>query len=264
MQIPLDRLEPNPYRLRASIDEEDLEELSESLRQHGVMQPITVRPLEGERYQIIAGERRWRAAHRAGMTSVPCIARDCDDKELLAMALAENLQRADLNPIEAARGYQKLMTEFGLTQEEAAAVVGKSRSAVANTLRLLQLPEDIQEFIAADRLSEGHGRALLALLDDVDQLRALAAQTVAKGYTVRELEAKVRAAKGRAVRKRAVRVSAENSLELEEIKRRLQTALATAVRIKPRGKGGVVEIEYYSDEDLTRLVEQITGAEGLA
>jgi len=262
MQIPVGRLEPNPYRLRASFSEEELEELAASLRQHGVMQPLTVRPTGPDTYQIIAGERRWRAAQRAGMATVPCIARDCTDQELLAMALAENLQRADLNPIEAAKGYQRLMTEFGLTQEEAAAVVGKSRSAVANTLRLLQLPEDIQEFIAADKLTEGHGRALLALLDDVDQLRALAAQTVAKGYSVRELEAKARAARGRAVRKRTAAVALEHSPELEDVRRRLQTALATAVRIKPRGKGGVVEIEYYDDDDLTRLVEQIAGPGG--
>lgn len=259
MQIPVDRLEPNPYRLRASFSEEELEELAASLRQHGMMQPLTVRPAGGDTYQIIAGERRWRAAQRAGMSTVPCIARDCSDQELLAMALAENLQRTDLNPIEAARGYQRLMTEFGLTQEEAAALVGKSRSAVANTLRLLQLPEDIQEFIAADKLSEGHGRALLSLLDEVDQLRALAAQTVAKGYSVRELEAKARAARGRAVRRRTAAPMMDHAPELEHVRQRLQSALATAVRIKPRSKGGVVEIEYYSDEDLTRLVEQIAG-----
>lgn len=261
LQIPLSQLDPNPFQPRGTIVQEELEDLASSLRQHGVMQPLAVRALPGGRYQIIAGERRWRAAELAGLEAVPCIAREATDQDLLAMALAENLQRSDLNAIESARGYQRLMAEFGLTQEEVALVVGKSRPAVANTLRLLQLPEEVQDLVATDRLSEGHGRALLALIDDLDQLLALAERATGEGLSVREVEAATRAAKGKAsparTAKQATGDAEADQVELEDLRQRLQTALATAVRLRAKGEKGTIVIEYYDADDLARIAEQI-------
>jgi ParB family chromosome partitioning protein len=238
--------------------QEQLEELAASVRQHGVVQPLVVRALAGGRYQIVTGERRWRAAELAGLETVPCIGRDATEQEMLAVALAENLQRADLNPIDCAHGYQRLIADFGLTQEEVAAVVGKSRPAVANTLRLLQLPEEVQHLVASERLSEGHGRALLALLDDTDQLLGLAREAVERGYSVREMEARTRSARRSPPAPRRARARPQDdSVELEDIRQRLQSALATAVRLRARGKGGVIEVEYYDADDLARIVEQI-------
>lgn len=256
----MDQLDPNPFQPRAELDEEGLRDLAASIAAHGVMQPVLVRPLPTGRYQLIAGERRWRAARLAGLQAVPCMARDAGDEELLAMALVENIQREDLNPVEAARGYRRLIDEFGLTQEQVADLVGKSRVAVANTLRLLQLPQPILTMIEDGRLTEGHGRCLLGLCDDTDALYRMAAETADEGYSVRELERRVRTHAGSAPRgTRRGRVPAlADDPEMEALRERLQTVLATAVKLRAKGLGGVIEIEYYDVEDLSRIVEQIS------
>ncbi len=261
LQVAVDQVDPNPYQPRAEMDEESLRDLATSIAAHGVMQPILVRPLATGRYQLIAGERRWRAARLAGLASVPCIARDADDNELLAMALVENIQRENLNPVESARGYRRLIDEFGLTQEQVADLVGKSRVAVANTLRLLQLPQPILLMIEEGRLTEGHGRCLLGVCDDTDALSRLAAEAVEGGHSVRELERRVRTYTDGAPRraKRAPRTPAlpVNDPEMETLREDLQTTLGTAVRLRGRGPGGVIEIEYYDSEDLARIIDLV-------
>ncbi|MBC7288922.1 MAG: ParB/RepB/Spo0J family partition protein, partial [Armatimonadetes bacterium] len=236
-----------------------LEELAQSIRSIGVLQPIVVRPLGGGRYQIIAGERRWRAARRAGLTAVPCLVRDMDDREALAAAMVENLQREDLNPIEAARGYRMLQEKFGLTQEQLAEIVGKSRVSVTNTLRLLNLPPEVQAMLLDGRLTEGHGRALLGLSETPTVLKALAKQAAEQGWSVRELEAKVRdVTTPKQAMKHRPPHSADPRPELEQIREELQQALGTLVRIKTRrGDSGVIEIDFYGADDLARIADII-------
>ena len=262
MEIPIEALEPNPYQPRGAIDAEQVEELAASIKAHGVLQPLLAREIEPRRFQIIAGERRWRAAQAAGLRTVPCIVRELDDSQTLALALVENLQREDLDPIEAARGYRRLVEEFGMTQEEVAQTVGKSRAAVANTMRLLQLPQDVQLLIQQGLLSEGHGRALLGLPDDAELISQAAQDAVEEGISVRELESFVRSyADSEAEFSTHMTPGARKPLppEIDDLRQRFQSALATAVRIKPKRQGGVIEIEYYDDDDLTRLAEVLVG-----
>lgn len=219
---------------------------------------MVVRPLGGGNYQIIAGERRWRAAQLVGMERVPCVVREVTDADALGLALVENLQRADLDPIEAATGYRRLMDEFGMTQDQVAHVVGKSRAAVANTMRLLHLPEEVQQLIRTGALSEGHGRALLGLANAPEKLLDIAREAVQRSLSVRDVERIVQrlsSSRPKTSSTRASRARARLSPEMEAIRNELQQALATAVRIRPRGRGGVIEIEYYDEEDLTRILE---------
>ncbi len=255
-EVDIDLLSPNAFQPRREMDEAALEELTQSIRTHGVIQPIVVRPIAG-RYEIIAGERRWRAAQRAGLHRVPVALRDVpagDDQALLQLALIENIQREDLNPIEEALAYRRLLDQFHLTQDAIADAVAKDRSTVANTLRLLKLPEDVRQHVAAGRLSMGHARALLAL-EDVELLRKLAAETVARGYSVRQVEALVKkTAAGPGVRpeKRA-------DVHTRAAEEDMRLALGTRVRIVRRGKGGNVRIDFKAEDDLQRIYERITG-----
>ncbi len=259
-EIPASEIEPNPYQPRSAISDEEAQELAASIAEHGILQPLLVREMEPHRYQIIVGERRWRAAQVAGLQTVPCIVRELDDAQTLVLALVENLQREDLNPIEAARGYCRLMQDFEMTQEEVAQTVGKSRVAVANTVRLLQLPEEVQDLIRAGKLSEGHGRALLALQGEPELLVKTARAAAETGIPVREVERIARdfADSGReSSTDLTPRPKAALPAEVEDLRQRVQSALATAVRIRPRRKGGVIEIEYYDDDDLTRIAEAL-------
>lgn len=259
VELPVHRLTPNPRQPRSEMQADSLEELTQSIEAHGVIQPIIVRAV-GEEYEILAGERRWRAAQRAGLESVPCVIQQASDQESLEIALIENLQRADLNPIEAARGYRRLMDEFGLTQEGVAAVIGKSRSAVANTMRLLDLPEPVQEAIQRGQLSEGHGRALLGLGAGSAKLQALWPQVVERQLTVRETEQLVRDAltAPEPPPSRPDEPSKPDRMDpnLREAQERIQDALATRVVIRPGSRGtGKIEVHYGSAEEFERLFE---------
>ena len=225
-----------------------LSELAASLRESGMVQPILVRPY-GDGYQIIAGERRWRAAREAGLSTVPIVVREVPDERLLELALVENIQRQELSPLEEALAYQKLHDEFQLTQEEVARRVGKDRSTVANTVRLLRLPRDVRDQIAAGRLDAGHGRALLALERPEDQV-ALAREAVSRGLSVREVERRVAAL--RAPRPSAVPRVDANTRAAEE---RLRAALGTRVAIRRRGKTGTLAIAFTGEAELQRLFE---------
>jgi ParB family chromosome partitioning protein len=262
--LPLTSIEPNRYQPRDTFDEEGLVALTASIRELGVLQPILVRPLDDERYELIAGERRWRAAKRAGLPSIPAIVRDTADEASLEQALVENLHREDLNAIEEAAAYQQLIDEFGLTQEQVAARVGKSRSAVANALRLFQLPPSIQRLIIDGRLSAGHARALLGTPDRSFQ-EGLAARAADGGMTVREVEEAVRqrqeleggdpAGPGTAPRSPSRKLRPPGILELEEL---LSEHLDTRVRVTMGAKRGKVVIDFATLEDLERIYWAMT------
>jgi ParB family chromosome partitioning protein len=256
-QAPVAAIAVNPYQPRRVFAPEALEELAESIRQYGVLQPLAVRRREGG-YELIAGERRLQAARKAGLYEVPVTVRDCSDEEMLALALVENLQREDLNALEAARSYHQLTEEFGLSQAEVADRVGKSRSAVANTLRLLALPAPIQQAVAEGGISEGHARALLAIGDPARQTE-LFKETLAKGLSVRALEACATAGtKQRKERKKSPAPAMDaNLLQVQE---ELQRVLGTRVRFKPgsTATGGALEIEYYNAGDLDQLYDALS------
>lgn len=259
-EVRLDDITPNPYQPRKEFNEEKLAELASSIREYGLLQPLVVKPV-GDRFLLIAGERRWRASRMAGLTTVPVVVNDADDRSLMAIALVENLQREDLNPLEAALAYRRLIDEFQLTQEEVAARVGKSRPAVSNTLRLLTLPEAVQTAVASGDLSEGHARALLGLSNESDVL-SLWEQIREQGLSVRATEQLVRrVVRGvsRETKKPASRVPSRKDADLVDVEDQLRTALGTQVRLKGDGSRGWIEIEYYGQEDLTRLLERILG-----
>lgn len=247
--VAIDKIRPNPRQPRVEFDESALAELVSSIRAQGVLQPLLVRPLPDGDYELIAGERRLRASERAGLTHVPVFARAISDVESLEMALVENLQRDDLSPLEEAAAYQRLIHEYGHTQEAVAERVGKSRPAVANALRLLRLPESIKHDLARGRLTAGHARVLLSIDDADAQVRA-AKQIQARQMSVREAEQLAATRKGTS--QPAARDPNRVSLE-----RALSTSLGTRVRITPKGRGGRIEIEFYSQEELQGLVDRI-------
>ena len=255
LEIPLAELESNPLQPRHHFDQAALEELAATIRAHGVLTPVVVRR-GPQGYQIVAGERRVRAARMAGLTRIPAVVKEASHAQALEMALVENLQREDLNPVEAAEAYRRLTEEFGLTQEEVAGRVGRDRSSVTNALRLLRLPRRLREDVAAGTLSEGHARALLGLERGADQLKARDL-VVKRGLTVRATEALVRRLRsGTRSPGGRPRSGDPNLLALED---RLRVALGTKVRIVRDGKGGRLEVTFFSNEDLTRLVELIAG-----
>jgi ParB family chromosome partitioning protein len=261
-QVALDRIERSRFQPRTEFDPEQLRELADSLRQRGVVQPLLVRPAGSDgRYELIAGERRWRAAREAGLTTVPVILRQATDQEALELALIENLQREDLNPLEEARAYEQLATQFQLTQEQIAEKVGRSRAAVANAVRLLTLPAEVQSWIADGRLSVGHAKAILGLTIAEEQ-RLVAERVLKRNLTVRETEQLVEQLKGEnRGRSRAVShtVKPASVLAIEE---RLRQKLGTHVSIHHGKKKGRIEIEYYGNDDLGRLLT-ILGVENL-
>jgi ParB family chromosome partitioning protein len=251
-EIDIDLLTPNPRQPRTSIDEHTLGELAQSIRSNGVIQPILVRP-SGNRYEIVAGERRWRAAQRAGLLKVPVTIRDIDDANLLQVALIENIQREDLNPIEEAQAYRRLADELKLSQEAIASSVGKDRATVANYVRLLRLPVEVRNDLASNALSMGHARALLGLTDEVAQ-RTLAREVVSRQLSVRETEALVRREVTPAPEP-PPKVIDPNTRAAEE---QLKLALGTRTRIVRKGRGGRIEIDFTSEDELHRLFERLT------
>jgi ParB family chromosome partitioning protein len=255
-EITLDQVEANPFQPRRHFAGPALEEMAATIREHGVLTPIVVRKGPGG-YQIIAGERRVRAARLAGLTAIPAIVKDVTDGQALQLALVENLQREDLNPLESAEAYQRLIDEFGLTQEDIASQLGRDRSSVANALRLLRLPLRIREDLAAGTLTEGHARALLGIEKAADQIRARDL-VVRKALSVRATEALVRRMRGSGT----VPSTRPASLDpnLSDLEDQLRSALGTKVRIVREGAGGTVHVSFFSADELTRIVEAIVGA----
>jgi ParB family chromosome partitioning protein len=253
-ELDLDLIVPNPRQPRVQIDERRLEELTQSIRTNGVIQPILVRRA-GDRYEIVAGERRWRAAQRAGLLKVPVIVRDVPDEQMLQVALIENVQRDDLNPIEEAQAYRRLTDEHQMSQETIATAVGKDRATVANYMRLLRLPAEVRSELASGSLSMGHARALVSLTDETAQ-RRISRDIVAHGLSVRDAEALVR----REVAPTAApppRRADPNTRAAEE---RLKVALGTRVTIHRKGPRGRIDIEFSSEQELQRLFDVLTGA----
>jgi len=249
LEIDTDLLRPNKFQPRTQMDDARIDDLSRSIRANGIIQPIVVRPVDGG-YEIIAGERRWRAAQRAGLLKVPVVVRDIPEDRLLAVALIENIQREDLNPIEEAVAYRRLSDEFHLTQEQIAEAVGKDRSSIANYVRLLRLPQEVRNSVAANALSMGHARALLALTDEAAQLR-VARDIVTRHLSVRDTEALVKKAASPAEKKPEKVVDVHTRAAEDKLK----LALGTRARIVRRGKGGRIEIEFVSEAELQRLYE---------
>ena len=260
LDIDIDLLEPNDYQPRGAMEDDRLQELSQSIKANGIIQPIVARRLDSGRYQIIAGERRWRAAQRAGLAKVPVVVRDVGSNEKqrrLEMALIENIQRENLNPIEEAHAYQKLASEFGLKHEDIATQVGKDRSSVANTLRLLRLPEELQAEVASGRLSMGHARAIVSLASDADQ-RRVARDVLSRNLSVRETEAIVKSAATPSETSPREKSVAKKDVHTRAAEDELRLALGTPVEIKRRGKGGVLEIAFTNEDELQRLYEYLT------
>jgi ParB family transcriptional regulator, chromosome partitioning protein len=263
-ELPISSIRPNPYQPRTEIDETALAELIASIESSGMLQPIVVRPRNGS-YELIAGERRWRAAGRLGWGKIPAVVKDVDDQTLLTLALIENLQRDDLSPIDEAAGYQRLTAEFHLPQAEVARMVGRNRATVANLLRLLHLPPEVQALLHQRKLSEGHGRALLSL-DEPGRMIALAQQAVEQGWSVREMESRVRGdvtaeapVQDRPRRSRTA-VPRAVGADARRVEDALRKHLGTDVRVTTRRRGrGFLTISYYSNDDLARLLELMLG-----
>ncbi len=263
MRMAPERLLPGAHQPRVDFDEEDLAELAESVRRHGVIQPILARRAAGSGYEIVAGERRWRAARLAALEEVPVILVDASGEEALELAIVENVQRADLNPMEEASAYANMMERLGLTQEEVAARVGKERSTIANYVRLLRLPAAVREYVAAGVLSMGHARALLSLRSE-EEMTAHGKAAAEKRLSVRRLELRVRKALAGAARERrphgapAPGPSGPQALYLREAAERMRSVLGAKVTIAGDENEGRIEIEYYTRETLEGLIERIS------
>ena len=261
--LPISQVEPGLNQPRKRFDPEALADLAESIRVHGIIQPLTVRRLASGYYQIIAGERRWRAAKEAGLTEVPAVIIEADDRKVMELGLIENLQREDLNPAEEARGYQSLMEDYGLTQEQVAQRMGKSRPAVANTLRLLALPDDLMKLVEEGQLSAGHARTILGAPTPSLQRQA-AKRVVEEQLSVRQTEALVKALQ-KEKRTKPAPDGADLSLYLGELEKNLSGRLGRKVKIAHRGKKGRIELEYYDSQDLESLLallQALPGGEG--
>ena len=259
--LPLSSVKPNPYQPRTRMDQAELTELASSMEASGLLQPVIVRPRDNG-FELIAGERRLRAALQLGWAKIPAVVREVDDRTLLTLALIENLQRDDLSPIDEAAGYRRLGEEFQLGHSEIAKALGRDRSTVANLLRLLQLPPDVQALVHEKRLSAGHARALLGLAD-AERQSALAAEAVEQGWSVREVEAAVagkRTAQRPGRRATGQPVARNATAEVKRVEDALRKRLGTDVRVTARRRGrGLVTISYYSNDDLSRLLELILG-----
>lgn len=255
--LPLDEIVPNRDQPRKQFDDDALADLSASIAQHGVLQPLLVRPMPDGTYQLVAGERRWRASRMAGLTEVPVVIRDMNEQEAAELALIENLQREDLNPMEEAIGYRTLMDNYGMTQEQAALVVNKSRPAVANALRLLQLPESVAQMVASGKLSAGHARTVLAFEGEEAQIAAATA-AVQKGLSVRELEKMAKAAKR--TPKTPTAPKRRDSF-YDEVELALRESLGRQVKVTASAKGGVLQVEFFDPEDLRALANKLADAD---
>ncbi|MBU1727559.1 MAG: ParB/RepB/Spo0J family partition protein [Candidatus Omnitrophica bacterium] len=255
--VQTDQIQPNPFQPREEFNQQNIEELAQSIKEKGVIQPLLVRQ-KGDTYELIAGERRLRAAKLLNLNEIPIIVKNVDDKDSLELALIENIQRQELNPIEEAHAYQYLMEKFAVTQEKISEVLGKSRVTITNTLRLLKLPREIQDEIKNGRLSFAHGRALIEI-EDANYQRKLAQDVIAKGLSVRELESLIKIQRPKGIKRRMGLSSREPLVAVLE--EQLQHALATKVRISKRKKRGHINIEFYSEEDLGRIVKVIKGGD---
>ncbi|NLH00679.1 MAG: ParB/RepB/Spo0J family partition protein [Clostridiales bacterium] len=259
INVPIEKVEPRTDQPRSVFDQDSLEELAESIRQFGLIQPITARKLDSGYYQIIAGERRWRAARRAELKEVPVRVIEADDKRAMELALVENLQREDLNPIEEAKGYKTLMEEYGMTQEEVSQSIGKSRSAVANSLRLLNLTPPVMAMLEDGDISAGHARALLAIKDEADQLR-VATKIIQESLSVRQTENLAAKTAEQTLKKEKQKEPDKPSLEvnyLADTERQLTAALGRKVEIKDNGKKGKIELEFYGNDDREALIDAL-------
>jgi ParB family transcriptional regulator, chromosome partitioning protein len=253
-EIDIDQILPNSQQPRKNFDEESLEELADSIRQHGVVQPIVVRALEDGFFQLIAGERRWRASQRAGLTRVPAVIRQAGEHDTLEIALIENLQRQDLNPLEEAQAYERLIVEFGLTQDEVARRVGKNRATVANMLRLLKLPDEVQQWLRDNKLSTGHAKALLSL-SQPDAILDAARKVIQGSLSVRHTEMLVgRIAKGESQNSESAAADVVDP-NVKAAIRALEQVVGTKVDIHESGGKGKIEIHFYSFEEMNRLYE---------
>jgi ParB family transcriptional regulator, chromosome partitioning protein len=270
--VPTARIAPNPFQPRREFTPEQLAELEDSIRQNGLLQPLVVRPArdttpDGAEWELVAGERRWRAVRRLSWTDVPVVVRELDDQAMLVLAIVENVQRADLSPLEEAAAYRRLMDEFGFTQVEVAETVGRERSTVANLLRLLQLPASVQRMVSDGALSMGHARALLGL-ENEREMADLAREAAEAGLSVRMVEDRVRARRPAAAPERPARGGGDGaapgsgSAHLRHLEAELQRAFGTAVKIRVQGaSAGRVEIPFYDADDFDRLLELLLGAE---
>lgn len=256
--LRLSQIEPNRDQPRKIFSEEALNELADSIREHGVLQPLLVRPLPGGSYQLVAGERRWRASRMAGLQEVPVVIREMDEEQAMEIALIENLQREDLNAIEEATGYKQLMERYGMTQEQVAKRVGKSRPAIANALRLLNLPQKVMDMVGEREVSPGHARALLAF-DDQDRIVEIAQKVKTGKYSVRDIE---RMAKNQDEKKEKAAKAPEEpawggkSAFLTEMEIAMSMEMGRKVRIIPNGEGGTLQIQFWDEEDLKSLAEK--------
>ncbi len=255
--LRISEIEPNRNQPRREFDPASLAELADSIAAVGIIQPLIVRPLVGGGYQIVAGERRWRAAQSAGLTEVPVVIRDLSDKEVDEIALIENLQREDLNPVEEAEGYRHLITEYGMTQEQVASRVGKSRPSVANAVRLLDLPDSVLGMLTAGDLTVGHVRPLLGLQDEDDMIR-LACQAVKRKMTVRDVEKQVKKEKGEETQAKK-KANPERDNYFNEVEIALSMALGRKVKVVGVSGKGTLEVDFFSNEDLTELANRLSG-----
>src|SRR2546423_5499463 len=265
IEVDIDLIEPNSFQPRTNFNEERLEELAQSIRSNGIIQPLLVRRIENEKYQVVAGERRWRAAQRAGLQKVPCVVREIPEDKMLELALIENIQRQELNAIEEAHAYKRLIESLGLTQEMIAQRVGRDRTFITNYLRLLRLPEDIQQLVESEKLSMGHARALLGV-DDPDIQRNLANKIIEKGFSVRETERTIKnIISGAKSEPTSVSVNFQEDANIKSAEVKLQRRLSSKVQVVVNQStgGGKIEIKFYDQTDLNRIYEIIMGKDVL-
>lgn len=255
LNVPVDHIRPNPHQPRKDFKEEALQQLADSIKSHGIIQPITVRYLGERRFELISGERRLRASKLAGIDEIPAYIREVDDEQLIAFALIENIQREELSPLEVAMGYQRLMEEFDYTQGEVATRVGKNRSTVTNMLRLLQLPDFLQAALRDEKISTGHARSLISVENEDDQKEILK-KIISKSLSVRQAETLVKNAGEKSGKPKSKSKKDKTSDPFfNEIEKRLRNNYSTRVHVKPKGKGGEIRIEFYSNDDLERLLQ---------
>jgi len=258
-EIDTDRIIPNSHQPRKNFDEDALNELANSIREHGIVQPIVVRPLEDGFFQLIAGERRWRASQRAGLARLPAVVRDAAEDSALELALIENLQREDLNPMEEAQAYERLITDFGLTQEEVARRVGKNRATIANMLRLLRLPPEVQQWLRENRLTTGHAKALLSL-SDLDAILDSAKKIIQGNYSVRQAEALVARHANNSLKDDPAGGRGAVDPNVKAAIHALEQALGTKVTVQESGGKGKIELHFFSFEEMNRLYEGLLRA----
>ncbi|MGB9780704.1 ParB/RepB/Spo0J family partition protein [Caldanaerobacter sp.] len=254
--VEIDKIFPNEYQPRRHFDEESLKELADSIREHGIVQPLVVRR-QGMSYQLVAGERRWRAAKMVGLREVPVVVKDLDDQEVMEIALIENLQREDLNPIEEAKAYKTLMEQFNLTQEEIAKKIGKSRSVIANSIRLLNLDERVQDMLVQGKITVGHAKVILSISSKTLQYEA-AKKIIEEELNVRETEKLIKSLLSQKDKKKEKKDARKIDVHIKEIEDNLCNLLGTKVQILQKGQNrGIIQIEYYGEEDLNRILDII-------